>query len=59
MTNERIQTDSILQSQTAQRPKEDLGKDGMSMLRQNRLDHLYHKVKNNNSNNEIGNSYTI
>jgi hypothetical protein len=28
------------------------------MLSQNRLDHLYHKVKNSR-NNEIGNSYTI
>jgi hypothetical protein len=37
----------------------DLGKDRMSRLSQNRLDHLYHKVKNNNRNNEIGNSYTI
>jgi hypothetical protein len=38
----------------------DLGKDGMSMLSQNRLDRLYHKVNNNNnSNNEIGKSYTI
>jgi hypothetical protein len=36
----------------------DLVKDGMSMLSQNRLDHLYHKVKNSR-NNEIGNSYTI